>query len=315
MQAARIMATATARYCRSSRPPNRRSDLATCSSGSPQPASIRPQLPVQAGRLCGVRPACVPAILGWDAAGIVDRVGSAVRDWNVGDAVMAMCDMTRPGAYAGLVAVDASHLARAPSSLPLPHAAAIPLAALTAWHALHDLAGAAEGQTVLIQMLPQVASARWPCSWPRRQVLACSPRPVPPTMRCCAAWAPTSDIDYHSSGWPTALAGSCDCVLDGAGGDTRTRSWSVLKRGGVLVAIAMPPVDPAEAAAHGCRAALAQVVPHGERLREIARLVDEGRLRVMIDSEFPLADVSAAHARSESRHAVGKILLTIEAGS
>lgn len=262
------------------------------------------------GDYAAFAPLSFPAILGWDVAGIVESVGPGARGWNAGDAVMAMCDMTRPGAYAELVAVDASHVARAPSSLPLSHAAAIPLAALTAWHALHDLAQLQAGQTVLIhaaaggvgQMAVQLAKAAG------ARVLATA---SPPNHAFLLGLGADACIDYRSSEWPTALAGSCDCVLDGAGGETRTRSWSVLKRDGVLVAIAMPPVDPAEAAAHGCRAALAQVAPHGDRLREIARLVDAGRLRVTIDSEFPLADVSAAHARSESRHAVGKILLTI----
>ena len=80
----------------------------------------------------------------------------------------------------------------------------------------------------------------------------------------------------------------------------------------MLVAIAMPPIDPAEAASHRCRAALAQVVPDGDRLRQIAQRIDDGTLRVVIDAEFPLEQVAAAHARSESRHARGKILLRIE---
>lgn len=254
-------------------------------------------------------PLSFPAILGWDVAGIVERTGPEALGCSVGDRVMAMCDMSRPGAYAEWVAVDANHLAPAPSSLPLPHAAAIPLAALTAWHALHDLAGLQAGQTVLVhaaaggvgQMAVQMAKSAG------ARVIATASATNHALLRSLGA---DQCIDYRSSDWPMALAGSCDCVLDGAGGDTRARSWQVLKPGGVMVAIAMPPIDPAEAAAHGCRAALAQVVPDGERLRKIGQLVDAGQLRVAIDSEFPLAEAVAAHERSESRHAVGKILLT-----
>jgi NADPH:quinone reductase-like Zn-dependent oxidoreductase len=104
-------------------------------------------------------------------------------------------------------------------------------------------------------------------------------------------------------------------VLDGTGGPARKALWSALKRDGMVVAIAMPPVDPSEAAAHGCRGATARVVPDGARLRKIAAMIDAGRLRVLIDSEFPLAEVAAAHARSESRHARGKIPLAVASNS
>ncbi len=255
-------------------------------------------------------PLTFPAILGWDVAGTVERIGPQAAGWSVGDRVMAMCDMSRPGAYAELVAVDANHLAPAPASLPLRHAAAIPLAALTAWHALHDLAGLRARQTVLVhaaaggvgQMAVQMARSAG-----ARVIATASPA----NHALLHSLGADECIDYRASDWPEKLTGACDCVLDGAGGETRARSWSVLKPGGVMVAIAMPPIDPGEAAAHGCRAALAQVVPNGERLHAIGQLVDAGQLRVAIDSEFPLAEVVAAHARSESRHAVGKILLTM----
>jgi NADPH:quinone reductase-like Zn-dependent oxidoreductase len=73
----------------------------------------------------------------------------------------------------------------------------------------------------------------------------------------------------------------------------------------------MPPADPGEAANRGRRAATAQVVPNGARLREVGAMIDAGRLRVIIDSEYPLTEVAAAHAHSESRRARGKILLNV----
>ena len=115
-------------------------------------------------------------------------------------------------------------------------------------------------------------------------------------------------LDYSTPHWTQALTG-LDLVLDGAGGASREQLWNVLREGGMLVAIAMPPADAAAGSARGYRAATAQVIPDGARLREITTLVDAGKLRVLIDSEFPFVDVAAAHARSESRHAKGKILL------
>jgi NADPH:quinone reductase-like Zn-dependent oxidoreductase len=79
----------------------------------------------------------------------------------------------------------------------------------------------------------------------------------------------------------------------------------------MLVAVAMPPANSGEAAGRGRRASTVQVVPNGARLREIGEMIDASRLKVIIDSEYPLADVAAAHARSESRQARGKIVLNV----
>jgi NADPH:quinone reductase-like Zn-dependent oxidoreductase len=74
----------------------------------------------------------------------------------------------------------------------------------------------------------------------------------------------------------------------------------------------MPPPDEATAQRHGVRAVMVSVRPDGERLAQIAALIDAGELKVVIDSEFPLAEAAAAHRRSESRRARGKIILRVK---
>jgi NADPH:quinone reductase-like Zn-dependent oxidoreductase len=260
-----------------------------------------------------IAPLPMPAILGWDVAGTIEHLAPQATGLSVGDPVFAMCEMGRDGTYAEFVAVQAEHVAPAPKSLPLKVAAAVPLAALTAWHALFDLGQLLPDQSVLIHaatggvglfavQLARGAGAR----------VTATARPE--NHELLRSLGAEVCIDYRNDEWASALR-DFDLVLDGAGGAAREKSWGVLREGGMLVAIAMPPADPVDAGKRKRRAATAQVVPNGARLREIGTMIDAGRLKVIVDSEFPLADVAAAHARSESRRARGKILLDVAASA
>jgi NADPH:quinone reductase-like Zn-dependent oxidoreductase len=256
-----------------------------------------------------IAPLAMPAILGWDVSGTVERLGLEVTGFRIGEPVFAMCEMGRDGAYAEFVAVRAMHVAPAPRSLPLKTAAAVPLAALTAWQALFDLGQLTAGQSVLMLgaaggvglfavQLAQLAGAR----------VTATARPE--NHELLRSLGAERCVDYREANWNSSLRGF-DLVLDGVGGTTREEAWDALREGGMLVAIAMPPADTAEAANRRCRGATAQVVPNGARLREIRAMIDAGKLKVLIDSEYPLANVEAAHRRSESRQARGKILLNV----
>ena len=251
-------------------------------------------------------PLALPFILGWDVAG---SVVTGAGGFAAGEAVFAMADMNRDGAYAEYVAVRAANVARAPSRTPLEHAAGVPLAALTAWSALFDIANLQAGQSVLIHagaggvgqlaiQLARRAGAR---------VIATASASNHELLRRLGA---DVLVDYRTADFAAGLR-DVDVVLDTIGGQTRERSWPVLRSGGILVAIAMPPPDAAAAQEHGVRTAMATVVPNGERLAGIARLIDAGELEVVIDSEFPLAQAADAHRRIEQGHARGKIILRV----
>lgn len=92
----------------------------------------------------------LPLILGWDFSGVVEEVGSAVTDFTPGDEGYARPDISRDGAYAEYIAVKAKEVALKPKTLDHVHAAAVPLAALTAWQSLFDAARLKSGQRVLI---------------------------------------------------------------------------------------------------------------------------------------------------------------------
>ena len=190
-------------------------------------------------------------------------------------------------------------MAPAPKSLQLTMAAAVPLTALTAWQALFDLGQLVSGQSVLIHAAAGGVGL-FAVQFARLAGATVTATARPENHELLRSLGAARCVDYRDSDWPSTLS-DIDLVIDGAGGVTRDKSWAVLREGGMLVAIAMPPADPVEAAHHGHRAATAQVVPNGARLREIGAMIDAGRLKVIVDSEYPLAEVAAAHARSESR--------------
>jgi NADPH:quinone reductase-like Zn-dependent oxidoreductase len=254
-------------------------------------------------------PRPLPFILGWDVAGTVASIGKQVRRFRPGDAVFAMADMSRNGAYAEYIAVRANHVALAPNSIPPEQAAAVPLAALTAWSGLFDHGSLTAGQSVLIHagaggvglfavQLAHRAGAR---------VVTTASAANHELLRQLGA---DQCIDYRDSDFAAAVK-DVDLVLDTVGGETRERSWAVLRKGGTMVGVAMPPPDEERARKHGVKAAMVAVVPNGVRLADIGALTDAGELKIVIDREFPLAETAAAHERSQERHAHGKIVIRV----
>jgi NADPH:quinone reductase-like Zn-dependent oxidoreductase len=101
-----------------------------------------------------------------------------------------------------------------------------------------------------------------------------------------------------------------DVVFDTIGGDTQDRSWKVLNKGGILVSIVQPP--PAELAGkYGVRAEMLGMQPNSAQLAEIAKLVDSGHLRVVVERVLPLSEARQAHELSEKGHVRGKIVLKV----
>ena len=254
-------------------------------------------------------PLALPFIPGADLAGIVVEAGPLASRFEPGAKVFAMKHVPVGGSYAEYVAVRGDELAFAPSSLPLEQAAGVPLAALTAWCALFDVARLHAGQTVLIHaaaggvggfavQLARLAGA---------QVIATASQANVERVRALGA---DRVIDHRQEDFAAAVK-DVDVVLDAIGGDTQTRSFGVLRQGGTMVTLQPPGIATEVAQAHGVRGVLATVSPHAARLAEMAALIDAGRLTVAIDSEFPLADAAAAHARSETGRARGKVILRV----
>jgi len=250
----------------------------------------------------------LPLILGWDVSGEVDAVSSDVTRFKIGDQVFSRPALSRDGAYAQYIVIRDSELAFKPRSVDHVHAAGVPLAALTAWQALFDAARLEPGQTVLVHAAAggvgsfAVQLAKWIGA---RVIGTASAR----NREFVLGLGADEVVDYRTTPFEQAVR-DVDVVFDTLGGEIQRRSWQVLKPGGVLVSILEAPSD-AEARAHQARGAYVFVQPNALQLAEIASLVDNGTLHVPVETVLPLTKVREAHELSQSGHARGKIVLTV----
>src|SRR5437870_1879921 len=196
---------------------------------------------VREGHMKDFWPHKFPLILGWDLSGVVEEIGPRVSQFKKGDEVYSLPDPTRNGAYADYIVVRESELALKPKSLHHIRAAAVPLAALTAWQSLFDIAQLQPGQRVLIHggsggvghFAVQLAK------WKGAYVIARASRKNQEGLSTLGADEP---IDYTRQRFED-VARNIDTVLDTIGGETQERSWSVLKKGGNLVSLVQPPSE------------------------------------------------------------------------
>ena len=255
-----------------------------------------------------VTAADLPRVLGRDLAGTIEAVGTRAHYMLArGEAVFAYVGLDR-GAQADYVVVKAVELCAAPRTLDLVHAAALPLAAMTAWQGLFDHGGLRAGQRVLVHggaggvghLAVQFARNRGATVY-----ATCSADDRAFVEGLGAERA----IDYRAERFEEEL-GDLDLVLDLLGGDTQARSWGTLRPGGMLVSTLDP--DEAAAAAHGVRTVPRwHAEPNARQLGEVADLVDAGRVRVEVADTFPLADAAAAYARLAEGGVRGKLVLTL----
>jgi NADPH:quinone reductase-like Zn-dependent oxidoreductase len=263
---------------------------------------------IRSGALAALFPVKTPATLGWDAAGVVTAVGAEVDGFKAGDAVFFFADFAHGGTYAEFVAVDAAQVALKPRSVPFASAAAIPTPALAAWRAVVEIANVQPGQKVLVHggggPLGSVAAQLAHRAGAHVTVTAGDA-----SIAIARATGADDVINYQRQAFET-LVHDVDVVIDTVGGPVQEASWSTLKRGGILVATAMPP-SAERAAAAGVRAEMLQTPPNGELLARIAGMVDAGQLRVAVSHEFALADAARAHQLGESGQARGKIVLHV----
>jgi NADPH:quinone reductase-like Zn-dependent oxidoreductase len=264
---------------------------------------------VREGHLKDVFPHSFPFVPGWDVSGVVEEVGAGVTRFKPGDEVYSVPDLLRDGAYAEYIAVRESELALKPKSLHHVHAAAVPVAALTAWQALFDTGQLEPGQRVLIHagaggvghLAIQLAK------WKNAHVVATASTKNQKLLRELGA---DETIDYTQQRFED-IARKIDIVLDTIGGETQERSFGVLHKGGVLVSLVQPPSEE-KANAHGVRAMMFGAQPNGAQLGEIAKLIDAGKVKPTVDRILPLSEARRAHELSKSGHTRGKIVLRVK---
>mmetsp|Transcript_18263 Transcript_18263/g.59075 ORF Transcript_18263/g.59075 Transcript_18263/m.59075 type:complete len:395 (+) Transcript_18263:33-1217(+) len=291
-----------------------------------------------AGFMKGVPPFIrqAPYVAGRDVAGVVAQCGPGVTDFKVGDEVMGMTglsdSLTSPalqpkGGYATYTTLKAANAAKKPSNISFAEASAIPLAALTAWEALES-ANVSSGQKVLVwggaggvgTFIIQMAKARGAAE----VAVTCSAS----SGDFCKGLGADIVVDYKSENFEDVISGY-DVVVDAVGYDSKCeRAKKVLKAGGKLVDLVTIPsigylsdykgdsvVDYAKQLIKfggdvGYK--VVGVAQNGAYLRKIASLVEEGKVKVVIDSTFSgLGEVEDAWARNKTGGAHGKIVIEL----
>jgi NADPH:quinone reductase-like Zn-dependent oxidoreductase len=269
-------------------------------------ASINPvDFKIRSGKYPAVKEDRLPYTLGRDASGIVEKCGAQATRFKVGDEVFGMVGIGG-GGYAEKVVLDQMAIARKPPHLDHSHAAAVPLAGQTAWQGLFRHGQLKSGQSVLIHggsggvghFAIQFAKAKG-----ARVLTTVS------TSNVAFAKSLGADvvIDYKTQRFEDH-ASDLDMVFDLIDGETRERSWTLLKRGGTLVSTLSDPSQE-RAKEQGVRALRYTVEADGEELAEIADLVAAGRVKPHVAKTYSLEDASKALREVEERHPAGKIVL------
>lgn len=248
-----------------------------------------------------------PFTLGFDVSGVV----VAGEGFEPGDEVFGMIRFPEAGnCYAEYVTAPANQLLFKPPQLSHQEAAAVPLAAETAWQALIHTANLQPGERVLIHagaggvghLAIQIAKARG------AYVLTTATEAKHPLLK---AFGADQTIDYTREGHLDQLTGSLDVVLDTVGAGTAEASIPALKSGGRLVTIvdyrseSLPQLaEDSGVEYHGMR-----VVPSAEDLHEIVKLIASGELEVELAAVLALEDATIAHKLLETQRTTGKIVL------
>ncbi len=273
---------------------------------------------IRRGWLAGLFPLPLPHVLGTDVAGVVVRKGFDVSELEVGDEVYGLLDPMKQGTYAGYVAAPSYLVRKKPANLDFAEAAAVPMAACTAWHGLVNIAGIGPGSRVLVQAASggvgafavQIAKAKgaWvaaTCSAANREfVLSLGADQV---------------IDYAAESLTEAV-GDLDVVLNCIGGETALESYKVLKRGGKLLIVLRGDMVEIKArhqmmAEHGVTTHEIAFSAQPEILDHLRPLIEEGRIKVHLERRIPLEAVAEAHALLDAGRRRGKLVLDMDAGA
>jgi len=285
------------------------------------------------GKLRAILRPKLPFVLGNEFAGEVIGVGDDVKQFRVGDRVFARVAKERAGAFAEQACVDEDHVAHMPRDLDFTAAAGVPLAGLTALQALRDELGVKPGQRVFISggaggvgtFAIQIAK------WLGAHVTTTASKRGEALVRSLGC---DEVIDYTAQEISEAHGGF-DAGFDVIGGKTLEKMFEIMKPGTKIVSIAGLPEPQTAIKDLGGRRALAAVFwvisygirsrarrsgvsyrylfmhPSGTDLAELAELIEQGKLKVIVDKAYPFANISGAILYVESERAKGKVVVTM----
>lgn len=252
-----------------------------------------------------------PVTLGGDIAGVVAGIGKNVTQFTVGDTVYGQAGVFGggSGAYAEFATTNAVNLAKMPEGLDFIQAAALPLTGLSALQVLEDHMKLQSGQKILIHggaggigtMAIQIAKYLG-----AYVVTTVSSKSVAYVKELGA----DEVIEYKTQKFEEMLH-DYDAVFDTVGGETYDKSYQVLKKGGVLVSMVMPP-NKELSEKYGVRAIAQMTHVRTESLERLGQLIAEGVVKPHVDSTFPLDQIQQAFRAQETGSPQGKVIVTIQ---
>ena len=250
-----------------------------------------------------------PAIIGYDISGVVEKTGANAKKFKAGDKVYSYLSVMRGGGYAEFAIAKESETALKPKNINFEEAAAVPLAATTAWQSLVDEAKLNAGQTVLVHggsggvgsFAIQIAKARG------AKVIATASTAHQDLLKQLQV---DQAIDYTTTKFEDMVK-DVDVVLNCVRAEALARSYGVVKKGGIIVSITDEP-DQTECAKHGIRGSRLGAHPDANVLEELTKLIEAGKMKPIVSQTLPLADASKAHQQIETHHTLGKIVLKVK---
>jgi NADPH:quinone reductase-like Zn-dependent oxidoreductase len=263
---------------------------------------------IRQGKYPKITAAQLPIILGRDVCGTIEQTAADGSGLRSGDEIYALLDWSL-GGYAQYVALPASFCVVRPRNLSVVECGAVPLAALTAWQGLFVHAGLEAGQNVLIHA-GAGGVGHFAVQFAKHRGARVMTTVSAQDLQFVRGLGADVAIDYKRQRFED-ITRDIDVVYDLVGGDTRERSWSVLKPGGILVSTLGQP-DEREASKHRVRATGYVAQPDQAQLAQIGRLLEGGKVRPTVTKTFALTDAPRAHRYLETEHPRGKIAFTID---
>lgn len=251
-----------------------------------------------------------PIVLGWDAAGVVEKVGKKVNSFNKGDRVFVRPETSNRGTYAEYTTAKEKLIAKIPDNISFKEAAAVPLAGLTAYQCLTDVGKLDSGEKVLVHAgAGGVGSLAIQIAKNLGAYVATTGSTK--NVDFLKSLGADEIIDYTKADF-FDLLNDYDLVVDTLGGEIQEQSFQVLKEGGRLVSLVKDP-DQEKAKQFGVEAKFHWLEPNGKELEILAEMMENKTLDPVVGTTFPFsaAGLKEAHELSETHHARGKIIIEI----
>lgn len=296
-------------------------------------AALNPiDLKIIEGDLKRINPYRMPHAVGFDASGSVRAVGSRVSAFRPGDEVFVRASRFTIGTFAQQIALDQSFFAPKPARLTHEEAASLPLVGLTTVQGLVDRAQAKAGQRILIHA-GSGGVGSFAIQFAKAKGLHVTTTTSSRNADFVRGLGTDVVIAYDKQDYRKE-PGGYDIVFDTLGGEFTLDAFKVARRGGSVVSIVGPPdhqFGNQVGANLFVRAVMRFMARHvfaasretgvayyrfltesnGAQLAGIAQLVDEGRIKPVIDQVFPFDNLSAAFERLATGRARGKIVLSV----